>query len=175
MNTPAAAPLKAKAPAKEGAEKYATMIVGIGKSREALHTQLSAAADKLGVKVGHLVWFAVEAMLKNVPTSVAQLGIPVSTGRVGGVASVGSAPGFWIVPVLDAAGKAASVRVQEVAKRPDAQGREFYRYTVDAAKPEDTKKNRDRAMKQAVRGAKSDMAFLGLKDAAVKVDEIKAA
>ncbi len=168
----AAKPATAPKPAakKEGAEKYSTMIVGIGKSREELHKQLEATADKLGVKNGHLVWHAIEQMLKAPPKTAAELNIP-ATARVGGIASVGSAPGFWVVPVNDAAGKAVGVKVTEVLKRPDIVGREFYRFTAGETEAE-TVKNRERAKNQAIRGAKSDLAFLGIKDGTVKVEEL---
>lgn len=169
--TPAAP--KSTTPAAKGEEKYATMIVGIGKTHEADHTALCALADSLQVKVGHLVWFAIAQMQKTPPKSASELGIPVSVRS--GVAGVGAAPGFWIVPVNGADGKPTGVKVVEVAKRGDAAGREFYRFTVDKDDVKATAKNRDRARAQALRGAKSDLAFLGVKGEVKVTDLVPAA
>lgn len=147
----------AVAAAEAGKEKYATMIVGIGKSHEADHANLLKKADEIGVKVGHLVWHLIIAGLANVkPGDVA---VAAGGSRVG---SVGTAPGFWIVPTQED-GKTTGVKVVEVGKRSDVSGREFYRYTVDADDKAATAKNRDRARNQAIRGAKSDLSFLGVK------------
>ena len=162
MNTPVEkkAKVKVKSPSAgaETAEKYATMIVGIGKSREELHKKLTAKADSLGVKVGHIVWALVE---KGLDALVAgDISVPVTNRAIGGVVGVGSAPGFWTVPVLDGS-KVIGVEVVEVAKRPDASGREFYRYTVDETDAAATAKLRLRALGQATRGAQADLKFLG--------------
>ncbi len=177
MNTPAAqtpaAPAKnatagtpkaagaPKAAGTESAEKYTTMVIGIGKTREDIHDRLCKKADELGLKVGHLVWAAVDALLKTNPKP-GDIVAPASVRTVGGVVNVGSAPGFWTVPTMKD-GKAVGIEVVEVAKRPDAQGREFYRYTVNADDKAETTKLRERAKGQAIRGAKSDLTFLGLK------------
>lgn len=150
---------KPAAPKTEAGEKYSTMIVGVGKTREAAHEKLLALAESLGVKVGHLVWHAVDKILAN-PPKPGDIAVPAAARS--SVIGIGHAPGFWIIPVLGADGKATGVKVQEVAKRGDATGREFYRFSKgdDAAS---SKKNRDRAKAQAIRGAQADMRFLGVK------------
>ncbi len=173
---PATSPAPTKAPAAvtakkdESIEKYSTMVIGIGKSREAMHKELCETADRLGLKVGHVVWAAVEALLKTKPVA-GSIAVPNIVRSIGGIVNVGSAPGFWTVPVM-VDGKATGIEVVEVAKRPDAAGREFYRYTVDGNDAAATAKLRERAKGQAIRGAKSDLGFLGLKGQEPKVKEL---
>jgi hypothetical protein len=165
-------PAPTKGAAVVGAkEKYATMLVGIGKTHEDKHNDLVALAETLGLKVGTLVWHAVGLLLAS-PPKAGEISAPV-TAR-GAVIGVGKAPGFWIVPVLGTDGKTSGVKVVEVAKRSDTLGREFYRYQIDEGDAKATDKNRTRAKNQAVRGAQADMRFLGIKGD-VTVTELAAA
>ncbi len=154
MNAPATAASTTSAPAV-AEERYKTMIIGIGKSHEAEHKALSALADKLGVKPGALVWHAIAALLATPPK---QGDVKVTASAIG----IGTAPGFWVVPGTDAAGKATSIAIVEVSKRADANGRAFFRFTAGET-PEETAKARDRALKQATRAAEYDAKLLGLK------------
>lgn len=141
-------------------EKYATMLVGIGKTHEAEHEQLIALADRLGVKPGAIVWAAVRSVLALGVTSADQLGITVTQSKAS--VAVVAAKGFWVVPVKEG-DRAVSVRIIEVSRR-DAvtDGREFYRYSEVDGDATATAKNRARAKAQAIRGAKADLKFLGV-------------
>lgn len=153
MSTAAAPASTTPAAGATADERYKTMIIGIGKSHEGDHKALCALADKLGCKPGALVWHAVKALLASPPK---QGDVAVAASNVG----VGSAPGFWVVPSVDAAGKCTSISIVEVTKRSDANGRAFFRFTA-GEKPEDTVKARDRALKQATRAAEYDAKLVG--------------
>jgi uncharacterized protein YggE len=146
-------------PPAAGAEKkskYETMIVGIGSAHAETHDKLEKLADSLGVKPGAVVWHAVEALLKNPPKA----GDIKAVGRTGAI-SVGSAPGFWVKPLVKD-GKTNGLQVVEVAKRGDiTDGRAFFRFTV-ADTTEETTKARTRALKQAIRAAEYDAKTFGV-------------
>lgn len=128
--------------------KYKTMIIGVPTAMKEKQKALIDLAARLGCKVSALIWTGIDAVLAS-PPKVA----PVSSG-----APIGTASGFWTVPVRDGSGKATSVNVVEVAQRGDnTDGRTFFRY--DKA----DEKSRGRARNQAIRAAKYDMDMIGNK------------
>lgn len=125
------------APATKG-KKYETMIIGVSKARKASHTALLALGSKLHCKTSDLVWEAIDAMIAN----------PPKAAPANATATVGSAAGFWVIPVTDPkSGRAKSVKVVEVESRGQTTGQTFFRYKVG------DDKGRARAETQALRAA----------------------
>lgn len=126
--------------------KYETMIIGVPKARKLTRTGLDELAQKLGCKPSALVWAGIDLILAS----------PPKTAPAGAAAShTGSAAGFWVLHNFEG-NKLKSIQVKEVAKRADASGRAFYRYTVG------DDKGRVRARNQAIRGAQYDAKVAGL-------------
>lgn len=143
----------AETPAQTGTttkkKGYHTMIIGVSKARKATKETLQKLADSLDCKPSALIWLAVDNLLKNPPKEAPE-------GARGG--SVGSASGFWTVPVVNNAGRATAIRVEEVASRGDVEGgRTFFRYK----KSDD--KERNRAKNQAIKAAQVDANLIGYK------------
>ena len=133
-------------PKKKG---YETMILGVGATRKPTRTKLEDLSDTLGCKASDLVWHAIIEMLKN----------PPKVAPEGASGAVGTAPGFWVVPITNKQGKATGIKVYEVAKRSDigTEGRIFFRFKKDDVKA------RDRAQRSAIRAAANDAKLLGFK------------
>lgn len=127
------------------AKTYKTIAVGVSKANEEKHDALLALSKKLNCKPSALIWDAIRKYLDNAPT----------TAPVGAAPSAGSAPGFWVIPVMGDAG-AEGVRVVEVESRPDGEGRSFFRYKAGDSK------GRRRALGQAKRAAQFDCQLIGI-------------
>lgn len=139
---------------------YETMIVGVSKARKPLREALDALALELGCKNSDLVWYSIEQTLKA-PPKVAPQG---SAGT-----NVGTASGFWVVPLVDSKGKANGIKVVEVETRGQvSNGRTFLRYRKGDAK------ERARAKAQATRAAQSDAAMIGYKGE-ISIEELETA
>lgn len=127
---------------------YETMVIGVSKERKVLRTALEELAGKLGCKPTDLVWYGIKHAIDN----------PPKVAPVGSKTNVGSASGFWTIPILDSKNRATAVKVTEVASRGDiTNGRTFFRFK----KGDD--KERARAKSQAIRGAQSDANMIGFK------------
>lgn len=153
---PPAAP-GANASASSEASGYKTMSIGIGKSRQELHDSFVALSDKLGCRPADLIWDAISKMVAN----------PPKTAPVGATAAVGSAPGFWVAPIMGDNG-AKGMEIIEVASRTQASGRTFLRYKEVEGDAEKTASNRKRAEKQARRAAEYDCELAGIDASKIK-------
>jgi hypothetical protein len=147
-------------PKKSNAHNMFNLFIG-NANRDTV-TQLNALAKQLGCRVQALMWDAARQYLLNPPKAA-----PAGTqGR-----AVGSAAGFWTVPLMDPKDpeKCIGFKVVEVENRKalSARGRCFFRYDVE------DEKSRGRAERQAVRNASSDLQFLRLPSDKVSVERLK--
>lgn len=128
--------------------KYQTMVIGVSKARTENRQKLEELATKLGCKPTDLIWLGIEHIIAN----------PPKVAPVGARTNVGTASGFWTVPILDNKNKAVAVKVTEVEARGEiTNGRTFFRFK----KGDD--KERARAKAQALRAAQSDAQMIGFK------------
>lgn len=117
-------------------------------ARQDKYAQLQKLAEKLGGRITDLAWLGIDHVLKNPPASLPQAFAP----------RAGSARGFWVVNTLDeATGRLKGVSVIEVAKRGDANGATFIRYSAGDAK------GRQRAYNQAQKISAYNATLAGLK------------
>ena len=131
---------------------YRTLNVGIGKRHTERFEALGKLSESLGCKDSDLVWLAIDKLIADPPKEAPEWARS-STGR---------ASGFWTVPVRDKSGTVTSMRVVEVAKRGDQDGRQFCRYQVFPDDASKTTLARKRAKNQAKRSALHDLQFIGL-------------
>ncbi len=145
--------------------KYNTWIFGVPKSREDLQKSVVALAEKLGCRASHLMYMGLERIIADPPESVS---VPTTERGAGGGGFVGSAPGFWTVPVIDPkTSRATNVKVVEVKARPDVKnGRTFFRFKDGDAK------ERGRARNQAIKAAKYDLQLIGVTGVEPKVTDL---
>lgn len=137
---------------------YETLVVGVSKARKPLRDGLEAMATKLGCKPSDIVWYAIDQAIKN----------PPKAAPAGSQTNVGSAAGFWTVPITDSKGRATSVKVVEVQSRGELEGRLFLRYKKGEAK------ERERAKNQAIRAAQQDAKMIGYKGD-IEIEELATA
>jgi hypothetical protein len=142
---------------------YKTMMVGIGKTHADTHGRLQALADKLGCRSSVLVWESIERLLKD----------PPKVAPAGAAPAVGSAPGFWVAPIMGDKG-ATGIEIVEVEARNQSKGRTFLRYKTVEEDQEATFKARERAYGQARRAAEYDCQMLGLDPSKIQTRVVKA-
>ena len=142
-------------------KNHQMMNISVSKAREPVKATLQSIADKLGCKLNDLIWAGVEMLIAN----------PPNTAPEGSVRSVGTAAGFWTLPVFPPkGGRPTSINVVHTLARGSVQGgRTFFRYDLEDAK------SKERAKNQAIRAAQYDCKIAGLDPASIQVTEAASA